>query len=56
MLGVPCFQTRLDIPTALMGFALPDDAMHSPNERFRLDQFARAITTCAAFLEQFGST
>ncbi len=48
---VHLFQRMLGIPTVLMGFALPDDAMHGPNERFGLDQFARAITACVTFLE-----
>jgi acetylornithine deacetylase/succinyl-diaminopimelate desuccinylase-like protein len=48
---VHLFQRQLGIPTVLMGLALPDDAMHAPNERFRLEQFERGVVTCAAFLE-----
>lgn len=43
---VNMFQDTLKIPTILMGFALPDDAMHAPNERFHLQTFHRGIDTC----------
>jgi len=49
---VNLFQEILGIPTALMGFALPDSHIHAPNERFHLPTFERAITTCRAFLEE----
>jgi acetylornithine deacetylase/succinyl-diaminopimelate desuccinylase-like protein len=49
---VDLFQEVLGIPTALMGFALPDDRIHAPNERFYLPNFERGIATCLAFLEE----
>ena len=39
---VNTFQEALGIPTVLMGFALPDDQLHAPNERFHLPTFSRA--------------
>jgi acetylornithine deacetylase/succinyl-diaminopimelate desuccinylase-like protein len=36
------FQQALGCPMLVTGFGLPDDALHSPNERFSLDQFHRA--------------
>ena len=39
------FQKALGIPTVLMGFALPDDHIHAPNERFHLPNFFRGIET-----------
>jgi len=48
---VNLFQDVLGIPTALMGFALPDSHIHAPNERFHLPTFERGIATCRAFLE-----
>src|SRR5262249_22417801 len=36
---VNMFQRGLGIPTVLMGFALPDDRMHAPNEKFHLPNF-----------------
>jgi acetylornithine deacetylase/succinyl-diaminopimelate desuccinylase-like protein len=39
------FQKTLGIPTVLMGFALPDDQIHAPNEKFHLPNFFRGIDT-----------
>jgi acetylornithine deacetylase/succinyl-diaminopimelate desuccinylase-like protein len=39
------FQKTLGIPTVLMGFALPDDRVHAPNEKFHLPNFFRGIET-----------
>jgi acetylornithine deacetylase/succinyl-diaminopimelate desuccinylase-like protein len=52
---VDLFQEVLGIPTALMGFALPDDRIHAPNERFHLPNFERGIATCLAFLEEMAA-
>jgi len=52
---VNLFQEVLGIPTALMGFALPDDRLHAPNERFFLPNFERGIATCLAFLEEMAA-
>jgi acetylornithine deacetylase/succinyl-diaminopimelate desuccinylase-like protein len=48
------FARHLGIPTVLMGFGLPDDGLHSPNEKFKLDNYYQAITTVAHFLERYG--
>jgi acetylornithine deacetylase/succinyl-diaminopimelate desuccinylase-like protein len=47
---VNMLQELLNLPTVLMGFALPDDRIHAPNERFYLPNFYRGINTCAHFL------
>jgi hypothetical protein len=39
-----------------MGFALPDDRLHGPNEKFHLPNFYRGITTSIWFLELIGSS
>jgi acetylornithine deacetylase/succinyl-diaminopimelate desuccinylase-like protein len=52
---VSTFQELLGIPTVLMGFGLPDDAIHAPNERMHLPTFARAIATCVWFLAELGA-
>ncbi|HEY0078668.1 MAG TPA: dipeptidase [Pyrinomonadaceae bacterium] len=47
---VNIFQELLQLQTVLMGFALPDDRIHAPNERFYLPNLFRGIITCAHFL------
>lgn len=44
------FQKALGIPTVLMGFALPDDRVHAPNEKFHLPNFYRGIETSIWYL------
>jgi acetylornithine deacetylase/succinyl-diaminopimelate desuccinylase-like protein len=48
---VAAFREVLKIPTVLMGFALPDDRMHAPNERFRIGNLFRGAATSIRFLE-----
>ena len=43
------FAELLNTPVVLMGFALPDDGMHAPNEKFHLPQLIRGIATVIAF-------
>jgi acetylornithine deacetylase/succinyl-diaminopimelate desuccinylase-like protein len=47
---VSTFQRVLGIPTVLMGFALPDDHIHAPNEKFHLPNFYMGIETSIWFL------
>lgn len=49
------FQEVLGIPTVLMGFALPDDRMHAPNEKFHIPNFFKGIETCIWFLAAIGA-
>jgi len=48
------FAKHLGIPTILMGFGLPDDGLHSPNEKYKLANYYAGIMTIAHFLEQYG--
>lgn len=48
------FQDHLGIPTVLMGYGLPDDALHAPNEKFSLRNFHMGIASTARFLELLG--
>jgi acetylornithine deacetylase/succinyl-diaminopimelate desuccinylase-like protein len=48
------FARHLHIPTVLMGFGLPDDGLHSPNEKYRLENYYLGIKTIAHFLELAG--
>jgi len=43
---------EIGVPVVLMGFALPDDAAHAPNEHFRLSMLEKGIQTSAAFLQE----
>jgi acetylornithine deacetylase/succinyl-diaminopimelate desuccinylase-like protein len=43
---VNTLQEMLGLPTVLMGFALPNDCMHAPNEKFHLPNFYNGIATC----------
>jgi len=48
------FAKFLGIPTILMGFGLPDDGLHSPNEKYDLGNYYKGIMTVAHFFEQYG--
>ena len=37
-----------------MGFGLPDDGLHSPNEKYRVDNYYKGIMTVAHFLDEYG--
>jgi acetylornithine deacetylase/succinyl-diaminopimelate desuccinylase-like protein len=49
------FAKHLHIPTILMGFGLPDDGLHSPNEKYKLSNYYAGIMTIAHFFEQYGA-
>jgi acetylornithine deacetylase/succinyl-diaminopimelate desuccinylase-like protein len=51
---VDLLQRILGIPTVLMGFALPDDALHGPNERMHLPTFVKGIAASTHFLNELG--
>ena len=44
------FEGQLGLPTVLMGFGLPGDHIHSPNERFYLPNFHKGIETSIHYL------
>jgi acetylornithine deacetylase/succinyl-diaminopimelate desuccinylase-like protein len=47
---VATFQKILGLETVLMGFGLPDDRLHSPNEKFHLPNFYRGIEAVIHFM------
>jgi acetylornithine deacetylase/succinyl-diaminopimelate desuccinylase-like protein len=49
---VNLIQETLGIPAVLMGFGLPDDRIHSPNEKFHLPNFFKGIETSIRFLAE----
>ena len=48
------FVRELGIPTVMMGFGLPDDNLHAPNEKFHLANFHRGIQSIVLFLDGVG--
>lgn len=48
------FSEILGVPVVLMGFGLPDDNLHAPNEKYSLDQFYKGMRTVASFLQKMG--
>jgi acetylornithine deacetylase/succinyl-diaminopimelate desuccinylase-like protein len=48
------FIRELKIPTIMMGFGLPDDNLHAPNEKFHLANFHRGIESIIRFLANVG--
>jgi acetylornithine deacetylase/succinyl-diaminopimelate desuccinylase-like protein len=49
------FVRELKIPTLMMGFGLPDDNLHAPNEKFHLANFHRGIESIVRFLSSVGA-
>ncbi|MEW5755938.1 MAG: dipeptidase [Pseudomonadota bacterium] len=47
---IALLQNILGIDTVLLGFALPDDGVHAPNEKFYLPNFFKGIATCIYFI------
>ncbi len=51
---VGVFDQYVGIPSVMMGFGLPDDNLHAPNEKFHLPNFFRGIEAVARYLELLG--
>ncbi|MDX1631892.1 MAG: dipeptidase [Thermoanaerobaculia bacterium] len=49
---VATFSEVLEVPVLLMGFGLPDDRLHSPNEKIDIGQFYSGIRCTARFLDR----
>ena len=49
---VNTLQEVLGVPTLLLGLGLPDDGIHGPNERFRIEDYHRGALTMATFLQE----
>ncbi|PSH04441.1 MAG: dipeptidase [Acidobacteria bacterium] len=48
------FRSDLQIPSVLMGFGLPDDNIHAPNEKFHIPNFYKGIESVVHFLTILG--
>ena len=46
------FDKHLGLPSVMMGFGLPDDNLHAPNEKFHLKNFELGIISLIRFLEE----
>lgn len=49
------FEDILEQASILIGFALPDDGHHSPNEKFHLPELERGILTSCAFMKELAA-
>jgi acetylornithine deacetylase/succinyl-diaminopimelate desuccinylase-like protein len=49
------FVRELGIPTVMMGFGLPDDNLHAPNEKFHLANFHRGIESILRWFDLVGA-
>ena len=48
------FARHLGLPSVMMGFGLPDDNLHAPNEKFQILNFYQGIDSIIRFLEITG--
>jgi acetylornithine deacetylase/succinyl-diaminopimelate desuccinylase-like protein len=46
----------LRVPVIMMGFGLPDDNAHAPNEKLSLDNFRRGVNTSIYFMSELAAT
>lgn len=49
------FEKHLRIPSVMMGFGLPDDNLHAPNEKFHIPNFYRGIESIIRFFQLLSS-
>jgi acetylornithine deacetylase/succinyl-diaminopimelate desuccinylase-like protein len=48
------FEKSLKIPSVMMGFGLPDDNLHAPNEKFHIPNFYSGIESIIRFFQILG--
>jgi acetylornithine deacetylase/succinyl-diaminopimelate desuccinylase-like protein len=46
---VEILDRKLGLDSVLLGFGLPDENAHAPNEHFHLENFDRGLRTMTAF-------
>jgi acetylornithine deacetylase/succinyl-diaminopimelate desuccinylase-like protein len=51
---VGTFSKILSVPVLLVGFGLPDDNLHSPNEKFNISHFYNGIRTVVRLIDRVG--
>ncbi|MEM7050219.1 MAG: dipeptidase [Acidobacteriota bacterium] len=52
---VSTFAQVLEIPVLLMGFGLEDDRLHSPNEKFNLENYYAGIRSIVHLMDKLGA-
>ncbi len=52
---VGTFAEALDVPVLLIGFGLSDDRLHSPNEKFEIENYLQGIRATVRFLDRLGA-
>ncbi|MBN1680048.1 MAG: dipeptidase [Anaerolineae bacterium] len=52
---VVSFQDVLKAPVIMLGFGLPDDNLHGPNEKYSLECFERGMKTAVKFCQEIAS-
>lgn len=55
--SIPIVSTMADVleaPVLLLGFGLPDDRLHSPNEKFNISHFFNGVRSVARLLDRVG--
>lgn len=48
---VEVFSRVIDVPVVMMGFGLPSENLHAPNEHFHLENFTKGIETVCQYLK-----
>jgi acetylornithine deacetylase/succinyl-diaminopimelate desuccinylase-like protein len=49
------FEKSLKIPSVMMGFGLPDDNLHAPNEKFHIPNFYSGIESIIRWFQLLGA-
>ena len=51
---VGLFLEKLGAPSVMMGFGLPDDNIHAPNEKLSMSNYERGIKSLIAYFDLVG--